>query len=244
MARKQQHIVDEQIRTWRLKQQALQRRSEDPQFWPIITISREYGARGHALAETLSDRIGFTLWDRDLVQAIAEVTGSDEDIIDMLDERHRKAMDEMAFAAVLGARHSSTRYFRTLVRLVDAIARKGGSVIVGRGASYICEASDILNVRVVCPRDQRVRGYARRESIGLRAAECIVVKRDQNRADFVSHHFRRDVSEPSDYDVVVNAGSYDLDDMTAIVLAAYEAKFDARPPEVTRSHPALSTLES
>ena len=233
MARKQQRIVDEQIRTWRFEQQALRRRSDRPRFWPIITISRQYGARGRALAEVLSDRVGFTLWDRELVEAIADMTGTDSDIVELLDERHRKAMHEMAFAAVIGARHSTTRYYRTLVHVVQAITKEGGSIIVGRGGSYICKPSESLNVRVVSPLDQRVRDYVRRESLDQQEARRIITERDQHRADFVRHHFRQDVSEPTDYDLVVNSGTYDLDAMAEIVLAAYEAKFDARPPTVS-----------
>lgn len=241
MTSKRQRIIDEQIRTWRLEQQALKRRTRRARYWPVITISREFGARGHALAEVLADRIGFTLWDHNLVQAIAEGSGSDAAIVELLDERHRKAMDEMVFAAVIGAEHSTTRYFRALVRVLRAIEQKGGSVIVGRGAAYICKASNSLNVRVVCPFDERIRKYAERESISIEQAERIVTERDRERAAFVRHHMRRDVNDASDYDVVVNASSYDHEEMTEIVLTAYEARFDTRPPEAARVRAAAAT---
>lgn len=235
MARKQERIVDDQIRTWRFEQQALNRRSGRSQFWPIITISREFGAQGHALAEALCERIGFTLWDRELVQSIAEVSGGDEAIVAMLDERHRKAVDEMVFTAVIGARHTNARYFNTLLRVVHAIEQKGGSVIVGRGASYICEADGILSVRVVCPLEERIRALGEREDLTPREAERLVDQRDRERAEFVRAYFRADVAAPTDYDVLVNSGSFSLDAMVDIVLAAYEAKFDRRPSSAARS---------
>lgn len=236
MARKQQHIIDEQIRTWRFEQDALRRRSTSGRAWPLITISREFGARGRALADELAHRIGFTLWDRELVEAIADVSGGDRAIIAMLDERHRKAVEQMVFGAVIGGpKHTNARYFNTLLRVVRAIEQKGGSIIVGRGASYICSPESNLSVRVVCPVQERVRAYAEREDVAIDEAQRLVTERDRERADFILHNFREDVGAPTSYDVVINSGTYDLAAMGDIVLAAYVAKFGKRPPEASTS---------
>ena len=38
--------------------------------YPVITISREYGALGNSLAKALSDRLGIPYYDRDFVKNI------------------------------------------------------------------------------------------------------------------------------------------------------------------------------
>ena len=49
--------------------------------YPIITISREYGAGGRSIAKGISDRLGIPFYDRDFVKKTAEQSGySVEDI--------------------------------------------------------------------------------------------------------------------------------------------------------------------
>ena len=43
--------------------------------YPVITISREYGALGNSLAKALSDRLGIPYYDRDFVKKTAEKSG-------------------------------------------------------------------------------------------------------------------------------------------------------------------------
>ena len=38
----------------------------------IITIGREFGAEGHEIGKELADRIGFTLYDKDMLAIAAQ----------------------------------------------------------------------------------------------------------------------------------------------------------------------------
>ena len=100
---------------------------------------------------------------------------------------------------------------------------------MGRGAHYAVAREAALSVRVVCPLDERVRGYAGRFGVDERHARQKVEREDHARAAFVRQYFSRDPSTPSDYDVTVNTGSFPLDRAVIVVLAAYEAKFHRRP---------------
>ena len=55
---------------------------------------------------------------------------------------------------------------------------------------------------------------------------------DTNRAEFIRHHFKRDIGQPSDYDLVLNAGTCDLGQIADVVLAAYEAKVGRNVPVI------------
>lgn len=92
------------------------------------------------------------------------------------------------------------------------------------------KSSKILRVRVVCPLEQRILGYAEREGLTEKQARKAVVGRDADRADFIQHHFKQDTGAPSDYDLVLNAGTLSLEQMAEIVLAAYETKVGKRIP--------------
>ena len=52
-----------------------------------ITVEREYGAGGGAIAKKLSDRLGWKLWDQALTSEIARVAKVDHAVVERMDER-------------------------------------------------------------------------------------------------------------------------------------------------------------
>lgn len=224
-------IVDKQVRVWSESLKSAEREGRTATHWPVITVSREFGARGAALADKINQKIGFTVWNRALVQAIAEDSEASQEIVDSLDERRRKSLEDAVMGALMGSKVTNVQYLRSLMRLVQAICAHGSAVIVGRGANYVLRADDVLRVRVVAPLENRVLGYARRQGMSEKEARQIIQTSDAERSEFVQYQFRRDVDAPSDYDVVLNSATYDLAQMTELVLQAYRLKFGRRPDE-------------
>ncbi|WP_456426894.1 cytidylate kinase-like family protein [Rhodocaloribacter sp.] len=227
MARRFEQIIEDQIKLW-ARTNIEPARREQPH--PVITISRAFGTRGAALAELLGRRTGFTVWDQELVQAIAEEAGGDERLMRSLDERHRKTIDDAVRGALMGSPHTNTQYLRALMRVVQTIAHHGDAIIVGRGANYILRPADRLSIRLVCPLDVRVQRYAARENLDEETARRKIVEMDAVRAEFVRYNFKRDVTDPADYDLVLNAVTFDLDAIADLVLEAYTLKTGVRLP--------------
>ena len=227
-------IVEKQVRSWTESLRSAEREGRVSVYWPIITVSREFGARGAALAERIAGMTEFRVWNKDLVQAIAQDSEASEEIMDALDEHRRKAVEDAVLGALMGTKVTNVQYLRSLVRLVQTIAAHGSAVIVGRGANYVLKTTDALRVRVVSPLDDRVAGYARRQRISEKEAREHITKWDGDRADFVQYQFRRDVDASSDYDLVLNSSTFDLSEMTTLVMTAYGAKFGRRPDRPSR----------
>lgn len=239
MIKSPESIVDAQVRKWNYERGLLEPPHSERTAWPIITISRECGAGGTSLARLLADRTGFTLWDKRLVTAIAEATGGDESFVAMLDERRRQAIDEVILGLMKHPRQpTNIRYHRTLLSVVEALADKGGSIIVGRGANYVGDPASRLAVRVVRPIDERVARYAELEGLTMLKARRSVVNIDEERDGFVRQYFRHDVVDASAYDLTVNTGSFTLEQTADLVMAAYERKFGRRPHRPTREKEA------
>ena len=233
-ARSIQEVIERQFRRWEILRDH-RAREEKPRHWPVVTIEREFGARGEALGRILAERTGFTLWDGELVHAIAEESGADETVLRSLDERRRSAIEESIEGALLGGQHMTSEYLRRLMMLIRALAAHGESIVVGRGAQYILASEAALKVRVVCPLEERVRGYAERQGIDDARARAQVERSDAERGRFVRQFFSRDAETPSDYDLVVNTGTFALPKAAGLVLDAYSAKFGSRPDSVEKS---------
>lgn len=222
MGRKVTKIIEDQFKTWRHQNRSIRTPSQKKHY-PIITVSREFGALGAALANVLGERVGFKVWDKELLQAIAKELGSDEKFLESIDERRRKPVED----AVLGFmknKNTNVNYLLSLVRVVHTIEDFGSSIIVGRGAGYICQNDKSFHIRVVSPLKTRIIGYANREHISKDEAYEIIQEKDAERADFIHYSFNKDVTNPSDYDLLLNSATYDLEEMADIAQKAYETK--------------------
>ena len=218
-------IISEQILAWsRREAKSRQKRQEMPSDWPVITISRQFGAKGKSLAEALSKCIGFKIWDKELLSAIADDAGADEKLLASLDEKRRKMIDDTLYGFLMGFKHSNTHYFRSLLRVVQTIGAHGKSIIVGRGSNYIIKSPESLSVRLVSPIDERVPYVAEREDISKEKARKLILARDAERKDFISHYFKRDPETAHDFDIVINSGVFNVEQMVELILVAYEKK--------------------
>lgn len=216
-------MIEEQVEAWKRLSSRGQPRPHRKKRHPVITISREFGALGAALAVQVGKRLRFKVWDGELLQAIARELGSEQKFLKTVDERRRKPVEDN-LAGFLKNINTNVNYLRALVRVVHDIENQGSSIIVGRGANYICERPDSFHIRVVCPLKTRIRSYAKREGITRPEAREIILKKDAERADFILYNFDRDVTVPSDYNLILNSGTFDLEEMADIVLEAYAKK--------------------
>lgn len=223
MSTKVSKIVDKQIKDWD-RERIMQTAEEQEKVpLPVITISREFGALGAALAKNLGDATGFEVWDKEILGAIAEDLGSDQKLLETLDERRKKDVED-AVSGFISHVHTNVNYIRSLIRVVKTIEEHGSSIIVGRGANYICEKSENLNIRLVRPFNSRVKHISEKNGITVSEARNLVQKMDAERDEFIKRFFYKDMSTPSDYDLIINTETYNLEQIEVMVLHAYEMK--------------------
>ncbi len=223
-------LISEQVHSWSHREQKDKRKTGKIEDWPVITISRQYGAQGRSLAEELGKRTGFKVWDKELLSAISEEAGADEKFLASLDERRRKMIDDLLVGSLMGSKISNTSYFRSLLRVVHTIGIHGKSIIVGRGSNYILKSPDALRVRIVSPLEERIPLIAQREDISEKDAEKMIDVRDKERVDFIQYYFKRDPENNQDYDLVLNSGVFGIGQMADLVLFAYEKKAGKEVP--------------
>jgi Cytidylate kinase-like family len=166
----------------------------------IITVDREYGAGGNAIATALANRRGWTLWDQRLTDEIASRMGSDRGEVEAREERCDPTYYRLVKAFMKGSFEGSlnaprlgvldTDHVQEVVRAIQTeIADAGDSVIVGRGSAYLLgNRRDAFHVFIYAPFESKVRrlrslGRSEEEARGL--AETV----DRDRAAFVKRYF-------------------------------------------------------
>ena len=223
MAIRVSKIVDKQVKEWNRRNTLLMSPERKVIEYPVMTISREFGALGAALARKLGQMTKFEVWDKELLGAIAQDLGSDIKLLETLDERRQKDIED-AVSGFIDDINTNVNYIRSLIRVVKTIEEHGRSIIVGRGANYICEAENSFDIRVVAPFKTRVSTYADRNNLNKAEARKIIEQKDKEREEFIKQYFYKDLTTPSDYDLIINSASFSIEKMAELVYNAYEKK--------------------
>lgn len=226
-------LVEQQILRWQAAQRARRAAaqasgtpSERASPPPAVTVSREAWSQGTELAKRVAERLGFDLWDQELVHRVAEQAGVSRAMLEAIDEHRRGVIENLIGAVLHGEMLSEREYVAQLLAVIHAVAEHGRAVIVGRGAQFVLAPASVLRVRVVCPVEVRTENLARASGRGAAAAREEIARIDRERATFVRSAFDRDVADTAAYDLVVNTGWVSLDRGVDLVAAAYRAKFE------------------
>jgi cytidylate kinase len=195
-----------------------------------IAISRQAGAGGSALARAVSEKLGWPIYDKELIEKIAEEMGLRTQLVQSVDERRGSWLEECLHSLTARRSVSEGAYVHYLSQVLLSLAAHGNCVIVGRGAAQILPEATTLRVRLVGPYEKRVAAIEERHDLGRVDAEREVKETDQRRRRFVMDHFHKDADDPALYDLVLNSGRLDLEDCTALIVHALERLKRAQVP--------------
>lgn len=182
----------------------------------IITVEREYGSGGAAIAERLAKRLGWQLWDRDLTSEIAREAKVTREAVHRCDERVDPLISRLFSVYARGSYErtlpvTETRHFNTdamvamLHKVIERVASKGECVIVGRGSPYILRnRSDAFHTFIYAPDDEKLR---RLKNIGQSEKEALQLVQDvdRERAAFIRHYFHKEWPHRPLYNLMINS---------------------------------------
>ena len=195
---------------------------------PTLTISREFGCEGHALAQRLKgllDEASTEPWHV-FDKALVEKVGADEKL-----SRHilSRLGDESHAGDVLKTQFGFLTHdevYASVVKHLIGIARTGCAIIVGRGGAVACQGlTNCFHFRLVASLEFRVATLARRRGLPLPEAEELVRTQSKLREKFVSNHLHADITLPRWYDAVFNNERQDVDTIAQACLLLVMAKW-------------------
>ena len=182
----------------------------------IITVEREYGSGGAAIAEKLANRLGWKLWDRNLTEEIARVAKVKHEAACRCDERVDPLLRRLFRVYARGSYErtlpvTDTQYFnadtmvKMLHKVIEDAASHGNCVIVGRGSPYILRnRPDAFHVFIYAPVEEKLR---RLRAIGQpeKEARQLIEEVDSERAAFIRHYFGKEWPYRPLYNMMINS---------------------------------------
>src|SRR5271165_1983901 len=185
-----------------------------------ICISRETGAGGGAIARQVGQRLGWKVYDRELLEAIAHRMGLPVDEVRCFDELAPSVVQDWLLP--LREEHYAPQeaYLDHLAKLIEAIGRAGESILVGRGAGFMLPRETTLSIRVIAPLKVRAQRLAERMGVSLRTARRAARELDRRRAQFDRTMHRANPNDAHNFDLVLNTDGLGLEIAAEIVISA------------------------
>lgn len=193
-------------------------------FGPYLLISREKGAGGSAVGQLAGKRLGWQVFDNEIVDAIAQKANVRRELIESLDERDQTAIRDAVEQWLKPKSLGKSGYLAHLREIILTLGHQGDVIIVGRGAQYVLPSQFGLRVRMVAPVEVRVRRIANHENMSLDRARDAIKKSDRERTRLAFKEYRRIVADPLSYDVTINTAELTVEDATEVVLNALQHK--------------------
>ena len=198
---------------------------------PVITISRECGCyainMANALVEKLS-RITGNKWSvltKEILEEAAVQLGLHPKKIEYVFESKEKSTWDDVFAAMSNKYYKSDKQIKkTIAEVVQAMARHGNCVIIGRGGVILTQDIEkALHLKLQAPLEWRAAQLQKNHGGSLTEMKTYAQTVDDKR-EILRNFFNKKPLELSHFDLVFNAMKLDDDMMVNTTIDILKAK--------------------
>lgn len=213
-------LLEKQMRNWEIaRQQRVEEQKPQAELMveEFITISRAVGAGGKQIAEKLSEKLGWPLFDREILQMMAENDDARTRLYEKMDERDTSWLESVLRWMLQGELRKEDYYYR-LYETVLALARQSPAIFLGRGADLILPQGRGIRLAFFASRPSRVRNYAQSHAVDEKFAAVEVERIGRQRDEFVRRNFNVEPNDMSRFDLQFNLDRVSTDNALALIL--------------------------
>ncbi len=188
---------------------------------PVITINREYGAGGRALAAILSEKLNIPYYDKDFVAKTMEESGYDEEDVERegeeLSEPSRVLNNLLNSTVSYSSSHDAI--FKAEKKVILELAQSP-CIMVGRCADRILNEAgiDTISVYLHAPLEMRVKRAEELGEHGHVKPEKYAEEHDSKRRTFYKQYSGHDISDASNYTFCFDVGKVSIPRCAEIII--------------------------
>ena len=187
----------------------------------VITINRMLGSNGRLIGRALADELGFTFYDKELIDIAAQKENIPFDILAKVDEKkgsqwrfpieHELQLDsDFHFVPMNDVLFDLQR------KIIVEAAQKEDCVIVGRCANHILEGN-CLSVFIYAPFDYRVQTVMQRTGREEKSVQKMIRKVDKERRTYYEYFTDKKWTDFSQYHLAVDSSRFDQDTIIKMI---------------------------
>ena len=189
-----------------------------------IALSREAGARGGTIARRVGRKLGWQVYDQELLEYMAQEAIVRQGVLDAPPTTPADWVEVRLQQLISDNTLSEHPTIINLARVMLALGAQGQVVLIGRGAGCILPRETTLNVRVIAPLEERIAYMGQWLRLTIEEATERVRMRDERRIEFVVNNLHRDPNDVHQYDVILNSSLLGEDVCAELIAQAARAR--------------------
>ncbi len=193
------------MRTTQIEDVLYRWKHQTDKYQPVITISSEAGSGGRVIAKQLNETLGSDLFDRLLINTIAESADVNAKVVESVEKSRLTGIEKFVDMLMHNEYLEPGDYLHHLAPIVTVIAEHGRAVIVGRGANFIIPKEKKISVRIIASMEKRILNVTNWFDVSADEAKQRISNRENRRAAFVKRSFNANIADSVNYDLVINA---------------------------------------
>ena len=180
----------------------------------VINIGRQIGSGGLEIGQRVAQRLGISIYDKELLREVAMQSGLCDDLFERVDEKEPTTL----FSSVVYYLRSpfvdrtsdnilsGDSLFKIQSDVIRDIATRESALFVGRCADYVLrDHSRAINIFLSANMPDRIERVMRYSSVDSAQAEKIIEKIDAQRASYYNYYSSKKWGEASTYHLCVNS---------------------------------------
>ncbi|MBW2558654.1 MAG: cytidylate kinase-like family protein [Deltaproteobacteria bacterium] len=215
-------LIEEQVNKWETSKERRKGKKEAPM--PVITVSREPGSIVTDQAQQIAQELKLDIIDSRIIHEVAKSIRMSEKIVSYLDEKTRSLLDNWVLYLGRTRFLLADEYVHHLTKVIGAIGKQGGAIIVGRGANLILPPDETLRVRFIAPMETKIRNMMREVSLTEGDAKQQVLLKEAERKNSVKENFKVNIEDPVNYDLIINTEFMGTENIVGIIKSALKFK--------------------
>ena len=182
----------------------------------VITIGRQYGSGGREIGKKLSEILGISYYDDELISLAAKNSGLNHDVLSDVDEKatnsllYTLAMGGSLFggnAAMAYEMPINDKLYIAQSEVIKELAEKESCVIIGRCADYVLkDYPSAINVFIYADLDRRAERVAAAKGITEVKAKDLIIKTDKQRANYYNYYTSLKWGRIENYNLCIDSG--------------------------------------
>jgi cytidylate kinase len=190
----------------------------------VLTISRMFGTGANELGEMIAKRLGYTFFNNELIQMVAEQAKVSTDWVASMEKEAGgkfqkflstlvpKSLMELILNSDYGYRDEEI-YTDMLSQVITKIAEEGDAVILGRGSQFILkDRPGTYHLLLVADLEYRIGYIQQRFELTKKQAVLAVAMEDKRRVNLYRKFGKVDYNQTDHYHLVFNMSHLSIDE--------------------------------
>ena len=193
----------------------------------VITIGRQYGSGGREIGKKISELLGISYYDDELISMAAKNSGLNHEVLSDVDEKatnsllYTLAMSGSLFggnAAMAYEMPINDKLYIAQSEVIKELAAKEHCVIIGRCADYVLkDYPNAINVFIYADLDKRAERVAAAKGITEAKAKDLIIKTDKQRANYYNYYTSLKWGRIENYDLCIDSGKIGPENVAQVI---------------------------